>query len=173
MQLLKMVQGCCVWTLIRVQKLIKAGADVNIRDFTGNTALIHIISGTEPRRVMNNQMDRRLSCVKLLITAGADVNITNDSGLNALYVHLVKEPDEQVVMLLFTAGTKTSGVSKVRYCMREPEGLELRHICRTRIRNHLLELDSQSHLFGRIPHLGLPGPLMRYLLYYMSLGEED
>ena len=121
---------------------------------------------------MDQHMGGWLSCLKLLITAGADVNITNTSGLTVLDVHLVKKPDEQVVMLLFAAGTKIDGISKVPYCLQETDHLELRHICRTRIRNHLFELDSQSHLFGRIPHLGLPGPLMRCLLYYMSL-EED
>ena len=55
------------------------------------------------------------------------------------------------------------------YSATEPLHLELRHIYRTRIRNHPLELDSQSHLFGRIPHLGLPGPLVSAVLFIYVL----
>ena len=48
---------------------------------------------------------------------------------------------------------------------------DLKHLCREAIRKHLLELDLHTHLFGRIPKLGLPKPLTEYLLFRMSLSE--
>ena len=139
------------------RKLIQAGADVNICNHKGDTILTKAArkrkSVMKPN-VTNNQMKGRLSCLKLLIDAGADVNITNKSGLNALEAHLAKETDEEVIMLLFAAGEKADGLSYIPDCLKEPDHLHLKHICRKRIRNHLLELDSHSHLFGRIPRLG-------------------
>ena len=37
-----------------------------------------------------------------------------------------------------------------------PFRLHLKHICREAIRKHLLNLDPHTHLFGRVPRLGLP-----------------
>ena len=50
--------------------------------------------------------------------------------------------------------------------------LNLRHICRETIRKHLLNLDPHTHLFDRMPRLGLPSLLTRYLLYYKSLDDD-
>lgn len=46
---------------------------------------------------------------------------------------------------------------------------QLKHMCRESTRNHLLDLDPYTHLFNRIPQLGLPSSLIAYLLYHMSL----
>ena len=45
----------------------------------------------------------------------------------------------------------------------------LKHLCREAIRKHLLKLDPHTHLFDRVPRLGLPSLLTEYLLYDMSL----
>ena len=97
-------------------------------------------------------MEGRLPCLKLLIQAGADINFISNSGLNAISAHLVAESDEEVLMLLYAAGTKIDEIPSVPDCLQDH--LELRHICRKTVRNHLLKLDSHSHLFGRVPHLG-------------------
>ena len=55
----------------------------------------------------------------------------------------------------------------------EEEKLELKHICREAIRKHLLKLDPHLNLFGRIPRLGLPNALNMYLLFNVSLEEEE
>ena len=38
---------------------------------------------------------------------------------------------------------------------------------------HLLKLDPHQHLFYRIPRLGLLSALVQYLLYNMSLDNDD
>ena len=155
-------------------KLIEAGADVNICNHKGDTVLNEAArkSAMKPN-VINNQLKGRLPCLKLLLNAGAHVNIKNNSGLNSLGAYLAEETDEEVIMLLFAAGETSDGISYIPDCLQEPDDLQLQHICRNRIRNHLLELDSHSHLFGRIPRLGLPDPLIRYLLYHVSLVLEE
>ena len=51
--------------------------------------------------------------------------------------------------------------------------LSLKHLCRKAIRKHLLELDPHSHLFGRVPKLGLPTLLNEYLLYDVTFENDD
>ena len=41
------------------------------------------------------------------------------------------------------------------------------------IRKHLLKLDPHQHLFKRVPKLGLPSALSRYLLYNVALQVID
>ena len=47
----------------------------------------------------------------------------------------------------------------------------LQHLCREAIRKHLINLDPHTHLFGRVPRLGLPTLLTEYVLYNMSLDD--
>ena len=54
------------------------------------------------------------------------------------------------------------------YLFDDDPTLWLKDICRLAIREHLLQM-SQVNLFVRVPHLGLPPLLGKYLLYDMSL----
>ena len=67
---------------------------------------------------------------------------------------------------------KSKDVSVPDFLLRlmEPK-LNLKEWCRLSIRKHLINLDAQLNLFHRIIQLGLPPPLVRYLLYNMSLDE--
>ena len=59
-------------------------------------------------------------------------------------------------------------------CLKfEDSKLQLKHICREAIRKHLLDLDPHHHLFGRIPKLGLPNALNRYLLFNETLDDDE
>ena len=51
--------------------------------------------------------------------------------------------------------------------------MSLKHMCREAIRKRLLELEPHSNLFSRIPELGLPSSLQSYLLFHVSLNQED
>ena len=55
-----------------LSELVKAGADVNLKNKDGDTALILAADG--------NHVD----CVDLLLKTGASVNATNGDGLTAL-----------------------------------------------------------------------------------------
>ena len=56
-----------------IEKLIKKGADVNLKDNSGNTPLIYVIES-------NHGFD----CALKLIKSGADVKAKNSDGMNAL-----------------------------------------------------------------------------------------
>lgn len=79
-------------------------------------------------------------------------------------------------MVLFAAGEKTEDwmqITAARYLFFDDLKLCLKHKCREAIRKHLLDLDPHSHLFGRIPQLGLPSLLTEYLLYDQTLEDDD
>ena len=49
----------------------------------------------------------------------------------------------------------------------------LKDVCRHAIPKHLLEIEPHENLFIRIPKLGLPDIVTKYLLYNMSVEESD
>ena len=42
-----------------------------------------------------------------------------------------------------------------------------------KIREHLLHLDPHTHLFGRVPRLGLPAALTDYLLFNILIEKPE
>ena len=79
--------------------LIEAGADVNIRDTFGKTALTYaaaagkkdcvnllIAAGAEDKNtpLLCAAMENRCECLRILVEAGADVNIKKQSNISAL-----------------------------------------------------------------------------------------
>ena len=148
--------------------LIKGGADVNISDKHGNTALI-LASGAN-----------ELRCVQMLLKAGAHVNRKNMDGHNALTYSVFHGSSPEVVNVLFAAGetvdrkfvvrrgiySETVPCKDIPTHITEPaQDRTLFGMCRNTIRSHLLHLDPHTNLLGRIPQLGLPSLLNRYLLH--------
>ena len=83
---------------------------------------------------------------------------------------------EGVIKLLYAAGETLEGTEEDKIPEElkfEDEKLQLKHICREAIRKHLLKLDPHQHLFGRIPELGLPSALSKYLLFNLSFDTDD
>ena len=166
--------------------LLAAGADVNATDKDGGNALLllcHCKSG--------DQANRYSKCIRSLLRAGIYINKCEKSeGKNALGTALTnrwwiqeeaeEKPEEEqfknIAILLYAAGETLDGtdVDKISEVLKfEEEKLELKHICREAIRKHLLKLDPHQHLFGRIPQLGLPSALSKYLLFNLSLDTDD
>ena len=50
--------------------------------------------------------------------------------------------------------------------------LRLSHLCRASIRKHLLQMNN-SDMFVAVPKLGLPKPLMKFLLSFGEILDED
>ena len=106
--------------------------------------------------------------------AGAHVNITNQVGLNALenYISMLKEPLQTLAVMPFAGGETIDGTRvDIPEYLQENKDLNLKSMCRKAIRSHLLVLNPQQHLFNRIPQLGLPTTLPKYLLYDVSLDD--
>ena len=167
--------------------LIQAGADVNAVNSDNETALM--------LAAFANHRDS----VKLLLQAGADVRLVNKTGFNTLSVYVVKNTLCQVsivfegmIRLLHAAGETRETVTEEmidrlrgyyhqsfitnedcmeiarEYLCEDAPTMCLKNICRRAIREHLQQM-SRVNLFVRVPYLGLPPSLTKYLLYDVSL----
>ena len=156
-------------------ELMEAGADVNIVNNTGATALL--AAAVRGNVYVTNR----------LLKANCRINNRARVSDKALMSRLKFRPGhgDLIIRWLFAAGecfiltnifTHAHGNFDriVRY-IRDliTEKMQLDHLCRESIRSHLLKLDPHQHLFNRISHLGLPEPLRRYLLYGESLDDDS
>ena len=150
--------------------LLKSGADVNATCSIYSTALMRV---------------RDVECCRLLLIHGAQINITDNHGYNTLTFHMShsNRVNKDLCIMLYAARETTLGTVKKQFPCKgdkyinvaeylELPKFSLQHLCREAIRKHLLKLDPHSHLFGRVPKLGLPKFLTEYLLYYTSLDSS-
>ena len=72
---------------------------------------------------------------------------------------------------LIAYGRKFQSNSETNQDIFNPTGLNLKQMCRDKIRGYLIRINPHLHLFDRAPKLGLPMLLRKYLLYNMSLDE--
>ena len=126
-----------------LKMLLKEGAHVNVVDSYDNTALSLACDYFGDE-----------TCIKILLAAGADVDQEID------LVHLYKRAWEESVE---GAGLEVSDNMTTK---------SLKYLCRRTIRKHLLQM-SPVNLFCQVPKLGLPNLLTQYLLYNMSLENEE
>ena len=130
-----------------IEVLIEAGANVNTIYNSSETALISLA------------LNGNTQGVRLLLRSGAKVNRGNTLPLgtvNSNISHLLSAAGQTVMIRFLKSSTDT-----------------LHHHCRMAIRRHLLKLDQHENLFLRIPRLGLPSRLTKYLLFGTSLDEND
>ncbi len=157
--------------------LISLGADINARDDRSNSVLVEAACGDNHR------------IVQMLLECGAFINIQNAGGVNALESHLAHHevnPSKDLAMLLLAAGESLNGSTFVyedsrgqvrnvdvpSFLLHKELRTCLKHLCREAVRNHLIQLDTQVHLFYQIPHLGLPSLLQVYLRYGIDLNPN-
>ena len=168
-----------------IDLLLKAGSDLNAIGWHNENAFM-IAAAT-------NHVD----CVKLLLKAGTEVGLICDLGFNTLLLCIadnVCTVNTEFIALLHAAGERKDRpndtiIQKIYgYATRHNEDMDrkelrkfvlqhlsdddpslcLKHACRRAIREHLLRM-SRVNLFFRVPQLGLPRSLVRYLLYGVSL----
>lgn len=110
----------------------------------------------------------------LLLQSGAHVNTYSHFFVRpiAAETKYSDKMSQRSKLLLFAAGEKLKKTNHgiLPDEMKYVNSLELRHICRQAIRNHMLEI-SDTNLFVRIPNLGLPLILTNYLLYNVTLDD--
>ena len=185
-----------------VRMLVEAGADVNrpclkdeqdIFSVLVKGADVNIVGESCDTALMLAARNANLNITKVLIEAGADVNKTDENNKTALS-YFALNGNTQGVRLLLRSGAKVNmgcepvGTLKpmIRLLLRtagqemitfqrnnESPDDTLHHCCREMIRRHLLKLDRHENLFLRIPRLGLPSRLTKYLLFDTSLDEND
>ena len=147
------------------QILIEAGADVNKMCEGNQTALMFFAL---------NLTENGLKGVRLLLRSGAKVNICRQRHWRMKakkYGRMSRAKPKiigQICRVLTAGGMKLS--LKLRP-IRKPHFLQC--LCRAVVRRHLLKLDPHENLFLRIPRLGLPSLLVKYLLFDASLESDE
>ena len=148
---------------------------MNAVDDEGNSMLHALLTP------FKNGYQKRMTCFRFLLGAGANVNKWNRIGRTAVSGLLAggglswtQEWKYAILKLCFSAGQDIgSATEEVRKNLIGCESeMCLRNLCREAIRNHLLKLDPHQNLFVRVPRLGLPAALNKYILYGMSLKDE-
>ena len=154
-----------------LQLLLEAGADVIVTDGDVNTAL------HRTRSVKPHILPSVIQCQRMLLRAGININVTNEVSMNAVSswqqdeVYLKRY--KRLKLLLIAAGEKQEVKQEVEQEVEQDVALNLKHLCRETIRKHLLELDPHTHLFCRVPGLGLPTIITDYLLYNQPLDDDQ
>lgn len=87
------------YSSISTKILLDAGADINIRDAHGKTAIMHAA-----RKGWTDS-------VKLLIEAGADVNDTDEEGQNAFMSAVEGNNRNNIIKVLIDAGADINGIN--------------------------------------------------------------
>ena len=161
-----------------VRCLLQNGADVNVENNNGETALYMSVSCSHrdferkherPSDEKQASLSVYARIVYLLLQAGANLNETS-SGFNPYTAHLVPvklhTPDLHILKLLKAAGTN------IDKCKVLVSVKTLKYLARDSIRKHLKNDHQQKNLFTTVPQLPLPFSLKSYLLYF-SLQESS
>ena len=158
--------------------LLRSGADVHKTGLTDVTALM-LVKDEE--------------CCRLILKHHSQINRRDFSGHNALtrYMAECDTINKDICSLLFAAGEtvpqtvtrcsffplhyqiRPGRINAIDYLPQIKIYFYLNQLCREAIRKHLLDLDPHTNLFERIPKLGLPTPLAKYLLFYTSLDPSS
>ena len=149
-----------------IQHLLNAGCRINTINYIGNNAL---------RTHLTESKDIKEEVIMLLYAAGEtlrDVPTVTTHKSNEKIPDSLKSKCETTIREHLTLVQKPYwGATESE--MKIPDCLKLNQVdkclmqsCRIAIRNHLLKLDPHSHLFSRVPQLGLPKQICEFLLYY-------
>ena len=167
-----------------VRLLLQAGADVNLANCSKFTPLMKVytalpsLTDANGYDHVNNCHDNvdYVECLKLLLRSEAKINVRNEHSHNALQHHVTHydgtATGTAICSLLHAAGESVESIpdDKIPKCLRDDRiGMELYRLCRRAIRQHLISLDPQRHLFYRIPLLPLPAAMVDFLLYGLTL----
>ena len=183
-----------------VAPLIEAGADVNGKSRTGESALSYALMGRNGdcirvmieagadghgsmllhKLVASQSVGDFMDCttdskIKTLLRAGAMVNNTVDNLVTLCVKSQMRYARKLIVASLLVAAGEdflTADCNTIfpNYPL-ERNILNLKDLCSDTIRDHLLELDPRVNLFIRVPKLGLPASITRFMLHKESVAE--
>jgi ankyrin repeat protein len=73
--------ACQYWKVKRIELLLKANAEVNVKSDEGLTPLHYVVCF---RTIPTSQLENAKRCIKKLVKAGADINTKDNQGLSVL-----------------------------------------------------------------------------------------
>ena len=133
--------------------LLDGGLDVNTRHPGDESTLLRLVT-----------QESNIECIRLFLKKNCEINRRDSEGFNALtkYIKYTKPIKKEIVMLLFAAGEQIVKIPRKR-SVKTPECLEnidrdinLRAMCRKKIRKHLMDINPHGNLFDRIARLVFP-----------------
>ena len=167
------VTGC-------VKKLIDAGADVNLFGPRSESPIIQALSNhcdknlelilkagaavkAESSNILLMACFANSRCIKLLLKNGLLINTKDMSFMS-----------DKVAEEFYAAGATSMSPNRIPDYVKQEDGeRHLKHLCRVRIRNHLIELDPHLNLFMRVPELRLTKSLASYLLFDVTVDDAN
>ena len=149
-----------------VTLLINAGADVNTTNEKEGVLSAIILRSTcfKGCECKDHSVDQ-YSLVRLFLNAGVDLNKT--VGGKTILRRLTasrKDIPQDISMLILATGVSERSLQQNKF--------HLMSLCRSTIREHLLNIDPHTNLFISVPRLGLPSVLTNYLLFYTFLTKK-
>ena len=157
-----------------VELLIRVGVDVNYINnqwHRFNSALGMTIQSHSHDRPMS----QRVETVRLLLKGGAYVNI---GSVPQITEQRIIQRDFLRMMAAYRILLAAGDITNLHlHNIYDPKGKQrkenrsLKHSCREKIRNHLIQLSPVNLLF-KVPQLGLPHQLCEYLVYDEFLYSE-
>ena len=150
-------------------------------------ALAVAVEADSLRNLVQDMDTDSLTCVQLLLRVGARIKTGYQFKTLFTQASDAEKNTLQVPALLLAAGEQLE-VEQIKDVGYNPEGeillftpdavkwrrreMALKTACRRRIRNHLLDLDSNRNLFLRVEQLPLAENLASYLVHNVSLDTE-
>ena len=162
--------------------LIEEGADVNMAVNKGLEA------GLTP--LIASAATGNINCLRMLLKAGAYMNKTlEDIGSNAIDCHLRRsQRNDDLLKLLLVAGENTTDRDIMKLVFHGPaeetkdeeelhfeeeQDINLIYKCRDAIRGRIAATNPHVNMFSAVAQLGLPDLMCSYLLYNLTLTENE
>ena len=103
------------------------------------------------------------------------MSATNPENIDELEENSEYDTQKYCWQILFAAGSHLGFCPFIDYIKSNcnQNYFSLLHLCRTSLRRHLLKANRNSNLFYMVPKLKIPQVLKSYLLYNMSLENEN
>ena len=154
-----------------VEDLIETGADVdwcNLNLYCCSPKILRVLFRAGVKITEGWDFT---SAVQNLADLALYVDVNNNYKPGDI-MHISNDDLKETARLLYAAGETLdeSRVKRPDFLQFETQETNLMTICRRKIRQHLLQMSSVN-LFYRMPRLGLPDSLCKYLLY--NVGDLD
>ena len=153
-----------------IKCLLEAGAEVN--DDVNSTYINEAVECGFSSLKDHLKMYR---CIQLLLKNGAYIN--QSRGKNALEVVINDGFTGPVQELLLAAGNTINERYKSLilswHLLSNEEEFSLKHLSREAVRKHMITARPHDNLFQAVPKLGIPSILKSYLVYDISVNDDD